>query len=58
MFTGATLDFVMVLINFSPQFNFAFALLKITKIFIYNTECLIVKQKKFCDLKIIHKCCG
>ncbi|XP_063395629.1 ABC transporter A family member 4-like [Cydia fagiglandana] len=44
-------------LSLSPQYNVANAFVRITKIFVYNSECVIFKSKKFCKSNVLHKCC-
>ncbi|XP_063616236.1 ABC transporter A family member 4-like, partial [Cydia splendana] len=44
-------------LSLSPQYNVAHAFVRITKIFVYNSECVIFKSKKLCKSNVLHKCC-
>ncbi|XP_047984893.1 uncharacterized protein LOC125225295 isoform X2 [Leguminivora glycinivorella] len=45
-------------LSLSPQYNVANAFVQITKIFVYNSECVIYKAKKLCKSNVLHKCCS
>ncbi|XP_022126096.2 ABC transporter A family member 4 [Pieris rapae] len=57
LFYGDALNYALNFLSFSPQFNIAYAFVKIKKIFLYNSECNIFKRKNLCSSKILHKCC-
>ncbi|XP_038207795.1 ABC transporter A family member 4-like [Zerene cesonia] len=57
LFYGNALDYALNFLSFSPQFNMAYALIKIKKIFLYNSECNIFKRRNLCSSKTLHKCC-
>ncbi|CAF4949717.1 unnamed protein product [Pieris macdunnoughi] len=57
LFYGNALNYALNFLSFSPQFNIAYAFVKIKKIFLYNSECNIFKRKNLCSSKILHKCC-
>ncbi|XP_063357969.1 ABC transporter A family member 4-like, partial [Cydia amplana] len=44
-------------LSLSPQYNVANAFVQITKIFVYNSECVIFNNKKLCKSNVLHKCC-
>ncbi|XP_061708226.1 ABC transporter A family member 5-like [Cydia pomonella] len=44
-------------LSLSPQYNVANAFVQITKIFVYNSECVIFINKKLCKSNVLHKCC-
>ncbi|XP_064072922.1 ATP-binding cassette sub-family A member 17-like [Vanessa tameamea] len=54
---GNALDYVLNFMSLSPQFNMAYAFVKIKKIFLYNSECIVFKRKNLCSSKTLHKCC-
>ncbi|CAH2102941.1 unnamed protein product [Euphydryas editha] len=54
---GNALDYAMNFMSLSPQFNMAYAFVKIKKIFLYNSECIVFKRKNLCSSKTLHKCC-
>ncbi|KAL0851540.1 hypothetical protein ABMA28_007329 [Loxostege sticticalis] len=58
LFYGNALDYALYVMRLSPQFNMAFAYVKIKKIFLYNSECIIIKTKSLCSSNILHKCCS
>ncbi|CAK1544413.1 unnamed protein product [Leptosia nina] len=57
LFYGNALNYAINFLSFSPQFNMAYAFIKIKKIFLYNSECNIFKRKNLCSSKTLHKCC-
>ncbi|XP_069364004.1 ATP-binding cassette sub-family A member 17-like [Maniola hyperantus] len=54
---GNALDYVANFMTLSPQFNMAYAFVKIKKIFLYNSECIVFERKNLCSSKMFHKCC-
>ncbi|CAK1601646.1 unnamed protein product [Parnassius mnemosyne] len=54
---GNALNYALHFVSFSPQFNMAYAYVKIKKIFLYNTECSVLKTKNLCSAEALHKCC-
>ncbi|XP_050362505.1 ABC-type organic anion transporter ABCA8-like [Nymphalis io] len=54
---GNALNYVLNFMSLSPQFNMAYAFVKIKKIFLYNSECIVFKRKNLCSSKTLHKCC-
>ncbi|XP_050680663.1 uncharacterized protein LOC126976396 [Leptidea sinapis] len=57
IFYGNALDYALNFLSFSPQFNMGYALVKIKKTFLYNSECNIFHSKNLCSSKTLHKCC-
>ncbi|XP_028178554.1 ABC transporter A family member 4-like [Ostrinia furnacalis] len=57
LFYGSALNYALYIMRLSPQFNMAYAYVKIKQIFLYNSECVIIKSKNLCSSKILHKCC-
>ncbi|XP_039755169.1 uncharacterized protein LOC120630088 [Pararge aegeria] len=55
---GNALNYVVNFMTLSPQFNMAYAFIKIRKIFLYNSECIVFERKSLCSLKMFHKCCS
>ncbi|XP_072947156.1 ATP-binding cassette sub-family A member 17-like [Epargyreus clarus] len=54
---GNALNYVLHFMSLSPQFNMAYAFVKIKEIFFYNSECVVFKRKNLCTSKTLHKCC-
>ncbi|XP_061385750.1 ATP-binding cassette sub-family A member 17-like [Danaus plexippus] len=54
---GNALNYALNFISVSPQFNIAIAFVKIEKVFLYNSECIVFKRKNLCSSKTLHKCC-
>ncbi|CAH0724551.1 unnamed protein product, partial [Brenthis ino] len=54
---GNALSYALNFMSLSPQFNMAYAFVKIKKIFLYNSECIVFHRKNLCSSKTLHKCC-
>ncbi|KAG6463098.1 hypothetical protein O3G_MSEX013666 [Manduca sexta] len=57
IFYGNALNYALQFLSLSPQFNMAYAFVKIKQIFLYNSECIIFKTKNLCTEKSLHICC-
>ncbi|KAJ0182774.1 hypothetical protein K1T71_002143 [Dendrolimus kikuchii] len=57
IFYGNALNYLLQFMSLSPQFNMAYAFVKIKTIFLYNTECILFKTKNFCSVNTFHRCC-
>ncbi|CAB3240181.1 unnamed protein product [Arctia plantaginis] len=55
---GDMLSYALNIMNLSPQFNMAYAYVKIKQIFLYNSECVIFKIQNLCSSNDFHKCCN
>ncbi|XP_075977961.1 ABC transporter A family member 5-like [Anticarsia gemmatalis] len=54
---GNILSYALNIMKLSPQFNMAYAYVKIKQIFLYNTECIIFHSQNLCPANKMHKCC-
>ncbi|XP_063549136.1 uncharacterized protein LOC134756238 [Cydia strobilella] len=54
---GGAFTYAEKALSLSPQYNVANAFVQITKIFVYNSECVIFNNKKLCKSNVLHKCC-
>ncbi|CAD0194553.1 unnamed protein product [Chrysodeixis includens] len=57
IFYGDALNYALDFMSLSPQFNMAYAYVKIKQIFLYNSECIIIQSKDLCSVNTFHKCC-
>nr|XP_049704612.1 ATP-binding cassette sub-family A member 17-like [Helicoverpa armigera] len=57
IFYGDALSYALDFMSLSPQFNMAYAYVKIKQIFLYNSECIIFQTKNLCSANTFHKCC-
>ncbi|CAH0405612.1 unnamed protein product [Chilo suppressalis] len=54
---GEGLNYALYFMRLSPQFNMAYAYVKIKQIFLYNSECVLFKSRNLCNSTKFHKCC-
>ncbi|KAH9633506.1 hypothetical protein HF086_013183 [Spodoptera exigua] len=57
IFYGDVFSYAVDFMSLSPQFNMAYAFVKIKQIFLYNSECVIFKARNLCPMNTFHKCC-
>ncbi|CAG9796919.1 unnamed protein product [Diatraea saccharalis] len=57
LFYGEGLNYALYFMRLSPQFNMAYAYVKIKQIFLYNSECVLFKSRNLCKSANLHKCC-
>ncbi|XP_022821324.1 ABC transporter A family member 3-like [Spodoptera litura] len=57
IFYGDVFSYAVDFMSLSPQFNMAYAFVKIKQIFLYNSECVIFESRKLCPVNTFHKCC-
>ncbi|KAF9803313.1 hypothetical protein SFRURICE_007159 [Spodoptera frugiperda] len=57
IFYGDVFSYAVDFMSLSPQFNMAYAFVKIKQIFLYNSECVIFESRNLCPVNTFHKCC-
>ncbi|XP_049878156.1 retinal-specific phospholipid-transporting ATPase ABCA4-like [Pectinophora gossypiella] len=58
LFYGDMYNYALSFMALSPQYNMAYALVKIRQIFLYNNECILFRSGNLCEGKVLHKCCS
>ncbi|XP_073958396.1 uncharacterized protein [Choristoneura fumiferana] len=57
IFYGDVYNYAERLLSLSPQYNVAHAFIRMTQIFVYNSECVLFNNRDLCSSNMLHRCC-